>query len=71
MSGMGIWQPDMPSIEDGVHSALLAKERVKLIDGFKASRDHGHRERHLEYAFIGRETEASHFWWSSFQKIVG
>ena len=35
---MGIWQPDMPSIEDGVHSALLSKERVKLIDG---RRHHG------------------------------
>ena len=35
MSGMGIWQPDMLNIGDGVHSALLAKERVKLIDGLK------------------------------------
>ena len=33
MSGMGIWQPDMPSIEDGVHFALLAKERVNFNDG--------------------------------------
>ena len=32
---MGIWQPDMLNIEEGVHSALLAKERVRLIDGWK------------------------------------
>ena len=30
-----IWQPDTPSIEGGVRSAWLAKERVKLIDGLK------------------------------------
>ena len=35
MSGMGIWQLDMPSIEDGFRSAWLVKERVKLIDGWK------------------------------------
>ena len=31
----GHWQPDMLSIEDGVHSALLAWEKVKLIDGWR------------------------------------
>ena len=35
ISGVGTWQLDMPNIEDGVHSVLLAKERVKLIDGLK------------------------------------
>ena len=35
MSGMGIWQPDTRSIEDGLHSAWLAKERVKLTDGLE------------------------------------
>ena len=34
-----------------VRSAWLAKERVK------ASRDHGHRELHLDYAYMGREAE--------------
>ena len=55
---MGIWQLDTPSIEYGVHSALLATERVKLLDGWR----HGHPELHLDYAFMGRETEdrASH-----------
>ena len=55
--GMGIWQPDMPSVEDGVHSALLAKERVKLIDGLKHHVTMGIPELHLEYAFMDRETE--------------
>ena len=53
MSGMDIGSPNMPNIEDGFHSALLAKERVKLIDGL----NHGHPELHLDYAFMGRETE--------------
>ena len=32
---MGIWQLDTRSIEDGVHYALLATERVKLLDGWR------------------------------------
>ena len=41
----------------GVHSALLAKERVKLIDGLKRHETMGHPELHVDYAFMGRETE--------------
>ena len=41
----------MPSVEDGVCSALL-EERVKLTDG-QASRDHAHSELHLSSAYVG------------------
>ena len=50
---MVIWLQDMPNIEVGVRSAWLAKERVRLIDGWK---------RHVimgiqSYAHMGREAE--------------
>ena len=32
---MVIWQPDTPSIEDGVHSVWLAMEGVNFTDGWK------------------------------------
>ena len=73
MSGMGIWQPDMPSIEDGVHSASLAKERAKLIDGLKHHDTMGIRNFiwiTLSWAEKPR-TERRQFWWASSQKIVG
>ena len=52
---MGIWQPDMPSIEGGVRSVSLAKSEAHRR--MEASRDHGHPELHPDYAFLGRETE--------------
>ena len=70
MSGMGIWQPDMPNIEDGVHSPTLAKERVKVIDGL----------RYLETVGIWNfiwitlswaekpRTEFCQFWWASLRE---
>ena len=73
MSGTGIWLLDMLNIEDGVHSALLAKERVRLIHGWK------HRETMgiqnftwitLSWAEKPR-TERRQFCWASSQKIVG
>ena len=54
---MVIWQPDMLSIEDGVHSALLEKESVRLVDGLKHHETMGIWNFIWIYAFMGRETE--------------
>ena len=54
----------MPSIEDGVHSALLAKERVKLIDGLKHHEIMGIRN-FIWIAFswaVKPRTERRQFW---------
>ena len=73
MSGMGIWQLDMPSIEDGVQSALLAKERVKFFDGLKHHETMGIRNFIWITLSWGEKprTERRQFWWASSQKIVG
>ena len=70
---MGIGQPDMPNIEDGVHSALSAKERSEAHRRIEAPETMGHPELHLNYAFMCRETEdrASPILWASSDKIVG
>ena len=47
----------MLNIEVGVCFAWLAKERARLINGWKRRREHGHPELHLDYAYIGREAE--------------
>ena len=54
---MGIWQPDMPSIEDGVRSALAGKGKSDAHRRIEASRDHGHPDFHLDYANEGREAQ--------------
>ena len=54
---ISIWQPDTPRIENGVHSALLAKGKSEAHRRMEASRDQVHPEFHLDYAFMGRETE--------------
>ena len=64
---------DMPSIEDGVHSASLAKARVKFIDGW------GHHVTMGIQNFIWvtsiwaekRRTERHQFWWADARRIVG
>ena len=67
------WQPDMPSIEDGVRSAWLAKERVMLTDGLKP---------HViidiqNFIWITptwaerQRTEHRQCWWASSRRIVG
>ena len=62
-----------PSIEDGVFSALLAKERVKPIDGLKHHKAMGIRN--FIWITLSRAekltTERRQFWWASSQKIVG
>ena len=63
----------MPSIEDGVHSVLLAKERVKAIDEWR------HHETMGIQNFIWtmlawaekRRTERHQFWWAGSRRIVG
>ena len=47
----------MPSIEDGVHSVFAGKGKSEAHQQIVTSRDHGHQELHLHYAFMGRETE--------------
>ena len=70
---MGIWQLDMPSIEDGVRSALAGKRKSDAHRRIEASRDHGHPDFHLDYANEGREAqgpERRQFWWADSRRIV-
>ena len=66
---MSIWKLDMPSIEDGVHSALLAKGKVKLTHGWKLHVT----MRIRNFIWITptwaerQRTEHRQFWWASSQ----
>ena len=54
---MGSWQLDIPSVEDGFHSALQAREKVKHVDGWRHHVTMCIQNFIMDYAYVGRETE--------------
>ena len=69
----GIWQLGTPSFEDGVHFALLGKEKVKLINGWRHHATMGIQN----FIWImpawaqKRRTERHQTWWADSRRIVG